>query len=159
VKPFFRDFKRAESLRAESESWLGTPFVEHAAIKGAGVDCVNLCAEVLRRSGVLVPANRTWPSYSMDGGNHSARSKLRAWLEGQPMFELVWEPDRGPYALCALPGDVLVFHLRQSAHHAGLFIGGTKFIHSMFKRSVEMPTLADGSYGRRLEAAFRPMEI
>jgi len=36
----------------EAESWIGTPFHHAARVKGAGVDCLMLLAEVFERAGV-----------------------------------------------------------------------------------------------------------
>src|SRR4029078_6925542 len=43
--------KRRAVLR-EAESWIGTPFHHAARVKGAGVDCLMLLAEVYERAGV-----------------------------------------------------------------------------------------------------------
>ncbi|MGH7053678.1 MAG: hypothetical protein ACREFA_07660, partial [Stellaceae bacterium] len=38
---------------AEAESWIGTPFHHEAAVRGAGVDCLNLLAEVYCAAGFI----------------------------------------------------------------------------------------------------------
>src|ERR1700726_3360245 len=38
---------------AEAESWIGTPFHHAARIKGIGVDCLMLLAEVYERAGII----------------------------------------------------------------------------------------------------------
>src|SRR3954454_10152249 len=36
----------------EAETWIGTPFHHAARVKGAGVDCLMLLAEVYERAGI-----------------------------------------------------------------------------------------------------------
>lgn len=38
---------------SEARSWIGTPFRDNAAIKGAGVDCAQLCARVYAAAGIM----------------------------------------------------------------------------------------------------------
>lgn len=157
---FFANWNRVERLRFESEAWLGTPFVPYAAIRGAGVDCVNLCAELLKGCGFEVPANQAWPRYAIDGGKHNRDSQLTAWLDNNRGFARVWMRGEAAHytAAVAMPGDVLCFRLGRSAHHAGLLVAGTKFVHAMFGRKVMFATLADLSFSRRIESVYRPLE-
>ena len=160
MKPHFAEWYRVEMLRLAAESWIGTPFVPYAAIRGAGVDCVNLCAELLRSSCFPVEKGG-WPRYSIDGGKHNRESQLIAWLDSHKLFQPVWNraATASPYtAAHAMPGDVLCFRLGRSAHHAGLLVAGTKFIHCLFGRKVMFATLADLSFSRRIESVYRPLE-
>jgi cell wall-associated NlpC family hydrolase len=159
VKPHFDDWKRVEMLRLAAEGWIGTPFVAHAAIRGAGVDCVNLCAELLKSASFNVDKSG-WPRYVIDGGKHNRDSQLLAWLDGNASFTCIWkrEPDRAYTVADAMPGDLLCFTMGRSAHHTGLLIGGTKFIHCLFAKRVMLATLADATFNRRLTAVYRPME-
>lgn len=160
MTPHFADWSRVEMLRLAAESWLGTPFVPYAAIRGAGVDCVNLCAELLQGC-CFTAAKGGWPKYVIDGGKHNRESQLIAWLDGNRNFLPVWwRGGKEAYtAADAMPGDLLCFTLGRSAHHAGLLIGGTKFIHCLFGRRVMFATLADHTFNRRLTAVYRPMEV
>ena len=45
--------RRREAVIREAESWIGTPFHHAARIKGAGVDCLMLLAEIYERAGVV----------------------------------------------------------------------------------------------------------
>src|SRR5262249_43477037 len=44
---------RRAAVVAEAESWIGTPFHHAARVKGAGVDCLMLLAEVYERAGIV----------------------------------------------------------------------------------------------------------
>lgn len=164
MKPYFAGWSRVEMLRLAAESWIGTPFIPFAAVRGAGVDCVNLCAELLKASGFQPPSANTWPRYAMDGGKHNRESQLIAWLHANKQFAPVWNRTLWTLgtpaydASIAMPGDVLCFTIGRSAHHAGLLIGGTKFIHCLFARKVMFASLADATFKRRLTAVYRPLE-
>ena len=41
--------RRREAVIREAKSWIGTPFHHAARIKGAGVDCLMLLAEIYER--------------------------------------------------------------------------------------------------------------
>src|SRR5438045_9745250 len=49
--------------------WYGTPHKDRIAIVGVGIDCINLCNEVLVDSGVV--PRRPFPSYDLVEGQHS----------------------------------------------------------------------------------------
>ncbi|MHB8520734.1 MAG: C40 family peptidase [Limisphaerales bacterium] len=76
------------NLVTAARSWLGTPFHAHSAIKGAGVDCVHLAAEIYRAAGII--DNFLPPQYSLDGGQHLDVSVIETYLEGLPQFACVW---------------------------------------------------------------------
>jgi cell wall-associated NlpC family hydrolase len=156
MRPHFTEWNRVEMLRLAAESWIGTPFVLHAAIRGAGVDCVNLCAELLKSSSFPVDKSG-WPRYAIDGGKHNQESQLLTWLNRQSLFQRIGADVYD--AAHALPGDVLCFRLGRSEHHAGLLVAGTKFIHCLERRAVMFATLADATFKRRLTVVYRPLEV
>jgi hypothetical protein len=53
VNAFFDSVEQRDNLVCIARSWLGTPFHPHAAIRGVGVDCVHLLAEIYRESGLF----------------------------------------------------------------------------------------------------------
>lgn len=157
----FANGRRPLALRTAAQSWLGTPFVPFANIRHHGVDCVNLCAELLKECHFTLPPNSTWPRYAMDGGKHNTESQLTAWLDACPRFVRIWSStlNDAPYlAARPLAGDVLCFQIGRVAHHAGLLIEGVKFIHCLAGRKAMFATLSDPSFNKRLIAAYRPLE-
>lgn len=163
MRAFFSFPKRRIGLKKRAAAWLRTPFVEHGRIRGAGVDCANLVAELLKESGVEGEFNL--PQYAMDGGKNNETSQVLLWLESDRRFYCVWhrdgvDPSPLPYSpALALAGDVLVFNLRsRSAHHAGLMITGEKFIHALFNHGVVMANLKDSTHRSTLVAVYRPLE-
>ena len=148
MRPYFASDQRQARLAYCAGLWLGTPFVPHASVRGAGVDCVHLVEGIYLDTGFFLDGVR-FPDYSMDGGQHQANSQLVQWLEGSADFTPVQT---------VLPGDTLCFRMGRSAHHAGLALPSGRFIHCYFKRSVMIADLADHTWGRALVAIYRPME-
>ena len=58
---------------------MGTPFHAFAAVKGVGVDCVHLGAEIYREAGHI--DGYQFPTYAIDARQHSSRSALLDWLD------------------------------------------------------------------------------
>jgi NlpC/P60 family putative phage cell wall peptidase len=52
-----------ERIVAEARTWVGTPFVHQAAVKGVGVDCVMLLHEVGVACGVMQSDDAKWIAY------------------------------------------------------------------------------------------------
>lgn len=44
-----------QRVLSEARSWVGTPYHHHARVKGGGVDCAMLLAEVFSRAGLVQP--------------------------------------------------------------------------------------------------------
>lgn len=138
-----------QRLRAIILSWVGTPFHPHAGIKGVGVDCVHLGAEIFREAGHV--DGYAFPTYSLGAGHHRDASQLTDWLDACPRFQRV--PRESPLEVA----DVLCFRIGRCAHHLGVSVGGTRFVHALQRRKVLVSQLDDPTYGRRLVAVYRPV--
>lgn len=154
MKPYFNTTDRIHALQASARNWVGTPFVPHACIAGAGVDCVNLVVELYHRTGVW-PVKPTLPSYTMDGGKHLAESLLLKSLDALPtLMRVDWSTGGSP-----APGDLLCFTTSRVAHHTGIMLDEPLFIHALFSRVVTLGNLRDRTFARRLTAVYRPVEV
>ena len=151
MKPFFDSADRVARLREVVAGWVGTKFIPQAAIKGAGVDCVHLAAEVLRECGHL--RSYEFPSYTMDGGSHLLRSMVLDWLSVHPQFQSV--PDGS-----GQPGDVLIFRnsIESRPHHVGVYLGENRFASALFRYGVRTRNINEGFWLERRVATFRPVE-
>ncbi len=139
-----------------AREWIGTPFVPHARIKGAGVDCVNLPAAILIETGVIEFVF-TGP-YTIDAGRHAPASLLGIWLRQDGRFE-EWPVDEAPDPLTPLlEGDVLCFRFGHGvAHHVGLVTSPAgDFVHCLRRHGVIQSTLQDPTYRNLLTNHFRP---
>lgn len=154
MRDYFVENHRCESFIAEARRWIGTPFVPHANVRGAGVDCVNLGRELYAACGLTFA--QCLPEYSMEGGKHNAESQLTSWIESSGSFRLVG--DRTTLHRIDV-GDTLCFKIGRSAHHTGFALGGTEFIHCLFGRKVMFGDLRDKTFARILFAIYRPLEV
>lgn len=156
-EPFFSTQMRKMRLGVEAHGWLGTPFVAHGHVRGAGVDCVHLGAEIYVGCGVF--ESYQFPRYTLDGGAHLDTSLVLKWLDEHPIFLAVmlnrrWlsEGDR-PHA-----GDTVVVKLKKVEHHIGLMITDEIGIHIVERRRVESFEVADPTFKNALTHVYRPME-
>ena len=150
MTPVFQSAERQAALLAEARSWLGTPFVPRGNLKGAGVDCVHLPAEIYRALGVL--PGYAFPDYQLDSGSHAAESLVTGWLDGRPDFLPL-----APVEAC-LAGDLLAFRIGKVVHHVGLLLQGSRFIHCLRHRGVLESDLRDPTYAKRLVRVYRPLQ-
>lgn len=150
----FVSFRLVE-LVEEAKSWVGTPFMAHSRVKGAGVDCVNLAAALYLKTRFLDSFDP--PPYALDGGVHNTRSQIIDWLEEHPRFLAVWHK-HGPGLYDPLAGDALVFKNAQSEHHVAVMLAGNHFIHAVNHRKVTIGALSDPLYKHALSAVYRPIE-
>ncbi len=153
MKPYFDSPARCARLVQSALEWTGTPFAPHAAVKGAGVDCVWLAARLYIESGFLDKFNP--PDYTMDGGLHNELSPVLNWIERSGKFQAIGE---GRGAMGKI-GDLLCFRMGRSVHHVGVVLTPTTFVHVYRGYSVMQSWLDDATWLRRLAAIFRPVEI
>jgi len=147
VSAFFESPVMQQRLVANVAHWFGTPFVAHARIAGAGVDCVQLAAALYIACGVIESFDPG--HYTLQGGKHAGRSHVLDWIRDSNRFKRVQD---------VVAGDLLCMQFRQRVvHHVGVAIGGGKFVHVLEKRSVEIANLQDFAYRRALKAIYRPL--
>lgn len=142
--------RRAE-LETEARMWIGTPFIAHSQVRGAGVDCVHLAAAIYEAAGAL--GRISFPAYSLDGGRHSPSSMLLMWLDASPNFQKVLDLRQ------LQAGDLLCFRSSRSEHHVGVLLDEGKIVHARERYGVEITGLDDPVYNLALAAAYRPLEI
>lgn len=140
-----------DELERVAASWIGTPFDAHGSMRGVGVDCVHLVAEIYIRLGVIESFNP--PEYTMDGGNHAASSPIESYLAAMGGFTRL--PTTTPTHEL-LPGDLITLRVGRLPWHCGLLIRNLRFIHSIKPRGVMESTLADPTYWSKLTGIYRP---
>ncbi len=138
----------AISVVAAARTWLGTPYVHQASVKGVGCDCLGLLRGVWRE--LRGPEPEDPPPYTPDWAEASGRETLHAALARH----LTAIASR---TLAA--GDVALFRMRRGApaKHCGIVAakdGAPTLIHARQNRSVaEEPFSA--FWQTRLAYAFR----
>lgn len=130
---------------AAARGWIGTPYVQGAALRGAGCDCLGLIRGLRAELGAAVP-DRIPPypaGWALRGSDEVLARALPLWL-----------PPAGGEA----PGQVLLFRLRAGAPaaHLGILTGtgaAARFVHAYDRHGVVESPLA-APWARRLVARF-----
>lgn len=135
-------------LNLVAQSWLGTPFVPNAAVKGAGVSCQKLVGAIYIEAGVL-PAGFTIPDGEMSWGRANTFSKIEDVVQRSGRFTAVeaWSP-----------GDLVGFKFGGCVHHLGIVLNAAgDFIHVLRNQGAEICNLNDAGYFSRVEKIWRPI--
>ena len=154
MTPYFNSPERIEVLKQAATSWLGTPFVPNAAIKGAGVSCQKLVGSILIEAGAL-PASFALPDEPMSWGQAQTESLVEKFMAANAdRFELV----EGPAFVDAEPGDVLGIRHGGCVHHCGLVLAEHgSFIHCIRGEGVVLGEIRDAVFMRMVKRIWRPI--
>jgi cell wall-associated NlpC family hydrolase len=105
-----KEYEQRLSVIEEAETWLNTPFICEARVKGAGADCAQFLAGVYINAGIIEPFKV--PHYPAQWHLHSSEERY--------LRELVHYAHEIPAP--ALPGDIAVFHVKRAYAHAGIIV-------------------------------------
>jgi NlpC/P60 family putative phage cell wall peptidase len=119
-----RESRLRAAVVAEAESWIGTPFHHAARVKGAGVDCLMLLAEVYERAGVAGHIDP--PFYVPDWHLHRDAER---YLDGLLDYA---RPIAGP----PLPGDIALFRFGRTFSHGSIVAQWPRLIHAYWSIGV-----------------------
>ncbi len=108
----------------EARGWIGTPFHHEARVKGAGVDCLMMLAEVYERAGVVGPI--AVPYYPADWHMHR---DVERYMEGLLGYA---RPIEGP----PLPGDIALFRFGRTYSHGAIVVEWPRLIHAYWAIGV-----------------------
>lgn len=134
-----------ERIIAEALSWVGTPYHDHACLKGVGVDCARLLEGVAK--GVeLIPQDWEAPLYHPNGYLHKADNVMLDTILALGGVQVS--------AWSAEPGDILLFQMPNTLAygHAGILLPERRFIHAVERHTVMHHQLT-GRWARALGAA------
>ena len=130
------DLERTQraAVVAEALTWQGTPYHHGGRVKGAGVDCAMLLAEVYAAVG-LAPRIEPEP-YPPDWHLHRGEQRFLAWVARYAF------PVESP-----LPGDVAMYRYGRAAAHGAIVIAWPQIIHAHLKSpwGVELADVLPGS--------------
>ena len=132
------------AILQEARSWIGTPYLHRASLKGQGAYCLGLVRGVWRE--LVGPEPEAMPSYAPDWAEAGRRETL-AEAAGRCLVPVPVE--------AAQPGDVLLFRFRAHlpAKHAAILAEGGRMIHAYDGAHVCEGHLAPW-WRRRLAFAF-----
>lgn len=109
----------------EAHTWLGTPYHHHGRIKGAGVDCAMLLAEVFTRCKLVAPVDPG--AYPIDWHLHRTEEIFIQWLQRAGAHQV----------LAASPGDIAIYQFGRTFSHGAIVVDdiGT-VVHSYLRLGV-----------------------
>ena len=139
---------RIEKLNEVARSWVGTPFMPNAAVKGAGVSCQKLVGAIYIEAGVL-PVGFEIPDGEMSWGRAHTVSAIEAVVQRSGRFVAVeaWQP-----------GDLIGFKFGGCVHHLGVVLNAAgDFVHVLRNQGVDICNLNDAGYFSRIEKIWRPI--
>lgn len=100
-----------QQIVKEARSWIGTPYQHQAKLKGIGVDCAMLIAQIGQNIGLLDPSKLV-PNYSKQWHIHNRDEKLKDILLDYGFIEI-------PISK-AKSGDVLGFKYGRVMSHLAI---------------------------------------
>ncbi|HEY1791571.1 MAG TPA: hypothetical protein VGG34_01520 [Opitutaceae bacterium] len=135
-----------DALDAAAASWRGTPFCEGSPVRGAGISCSHLVAEVLFEAG-LTPRIPVPDGPSSSSAILSSESLIAKFIDGTGLFVRM---DGFPQG-----GDVLGFRVGNAVHHAAVMLRGGRLVHSIRNHGVCVAPLIPAEWARRIEIVWR----
>jgi NlpC/P60 family putative phage cell wall peptidase len=134
----------ADRIIAEAREWIGTPYRHQGSRKGVGCDCLGLVRGVWREVYGEEP-ERPGP-YAADWAEAGGKDRL---------IEAAGRHCTPRQNGIPRPGDLLLFRWRprMPAKHAGILVGGDRFIHAYQGHSVLVSTLVP-HWRRRIAGVF-----
>ena len=118
--------RKAVALR-ELHEWHGTRHIDRLAIKGTGVDCINLVYEVLIESGVL--ERKPLGTYTTADGMNHPTDRLQRAIKHCCKCEVI------PASEAPQFGDIAIFRTGSHSGHVGIFAEGLLW-HALAGRGV-----------------------
>ena len=153
----------ADRIVEIARSWIGTPYVHQASLKGVGCDCLGLIRGIWRELRGEEPEDV--PPYSLDWAEATGAETLYMALSRHahavPLFtgEVSPQATRGPSLDSLAPGDVALFRMlpRGPAKHCGIVArrdGTWTLIHARQNKRVSEEPLSP-FWRSKLAFAFR----
>ena len=118
------DVKQRRAVVAEARSWLGTPYHHMGRVKGAGVDCAMLPAEVYAACG-LIPRQEV-SFYPMDWNMHRGGERYLAQVL-EHAVEIAEPPQ---------PGDLVLWRYGRCLAHGAIVLEWPRIIHAVVRLGV-----------------------
>lgn len=127
----------AQAVIKEANSWVGTPYHHHGRLKGVGVDCAMLLAEVFERAGVVPHVD---PGvYPPQFGMHRSEEQFIGFVERY-----------GQEVMFPTPGGVVLFKYGRCFSHGGIVVENDLFVHAVLKAGMVLKSaLNEPEYAER----------
>lgn len=140
-----------ENIAAAARTWLGTPHVNQARVKGIGVDCGMLLIGALEDAGLIKKGAIKIAPYSNEWHLHHSEEWFLSYVKKYCIP--VTETDM-------VIGDFLMYQFGRCVSHGGIYIGDNQIIHAVVDQGVILSDLNDvmflDAHGRsRLRGIYR----
>lgn len=116
---------------AEARTWLRTPYIQMADIKGAGIDCSMLLVRCWVDAGICEPFDPR--PYPPNWHMHHSEERYLGWLN--TLAVEVDEPKMG---------DVVVFQFGRCFSHSGILINSTSMVNAWASKDCVISDLKEG---------------
>lgn len=123
-----------EKIAAAAMSWLGTPHVNQARVKGIGVDCGMLLIGALEDAEMIAKGAIAVAPYSNEWHLHHSEEWFLSYV--RKYCEPVAERD-------IAVGDFLMYQYGRCVSHGGIYIGHHQIIHAVIEQGVILSDLND----------------
>lgn len=134
-----------QAVIADALAWIGTPYHHAARIKGAGVDCMMLLAEVYATAGVIEPLAEI-PHYPRDWMLHRDDER---YLNGLLDY---CHPVETPQ-----PGDIAMFRFGRAVSHSAIVLNWPSILHAYSDEGgVVLSNATIGQLSGRLTGFYSP---
>lgn len=140
-----------EKIAAAARTWLGTPHVNQARVKGIGVDCGMLLIGALEDAGLIKKGAIKITPYSNEWHLHHSEEWFLSYVKKYCIP--VTETDMAI-------GDFLMYQFGRCVSHGGIYVGDDQIIHAVVDQGVILSDLNDvmflDAHGRsRLRGIYR----
>ena len=129
--------------------WLRTPYHHMARVKGVGIDCLTLLAEVYERAGVIPHVEV--PFYPPDWNLHRDAER---YLDG--VMQYAREIPTVDNANRPQPGDIAVFKFGRCFAHGAIVVQWPRLIHAWHNAGVVYADATQGQLAERPVRIFDP---
>lgn len=119
-------------VAAAAQTWLGTPHINGARVKGKGVDCAMLCMAAVEEAGLLPKDSIPVAPYSNEWHLHQSEEKLLGYFKKYCTKVTDLQV-----------GDFLVYQYGRCVSHAGVYIGNDTICHSLVFHGVILSDIDD----------------
>jgi cell wall-associated NlpC family hydrolase len=117
--------EQREAVIAEAKTWLGTPWRHMQRLKGVGVDCANLPADVYEKCGVIDHLEADYPRQWM---LHRKQDRFIEWIVFAGGREITFDE--------LLPGDLILWKFGLTYSHSGFWLGDGVILHAYIGQGV-----------------------
>lgn len=122
------------SIASEAYTWLGTPHVNGAKIKGKGVDCGMLLIGCLEGAGCCPKDSIKIKPYSNEWHLHHSEEWFKGYVE-KYCKEIKLDDLR--------EGDFLLYQFGRCCSHGAVYVGNNMVIHSVVEQGTILSSLDD----------------